>query len=82
MSRKGNCYDNACIEPFHSSIKKELIHHQNYKTRNEAMFSIVEYILTFYNSKRVHSTLNDMSPIEFEKKYATKSPSPTCTFEN
>uniref|UniRef100_UPI0036F1A2AB DDE-type integrase/transposase/recombinase n=1 Tax=Staphylococcus pseudintermedius TaxID=283734 RepID=UPI0036F1A2AB len=48
MSRKGNCYDNACIEPFHSSIKKELIHHQNYKTRNEAMFSIVEYILTFY----------------------------------
>ncbi|EGQ3781170.1 IS3 family transposase, partial [Staphylococcus pseudintermedius] len=53
------------MEPFHSIIKKELIHHQNYKTRNEAMFSIVEYILTFYNSKRVHSTLNDMSPIEF-----------------
>ncbi|UXR70551.1 IS3 family transposase [Staphylococcus sp. IVB6246] len=72
MSRKGNCYDNACIESFHSIIKKELIHHQNYKTRNEAMFSIVEYILTFYNSKRVHSTLNYMSPIEFEKKYATK----------
>ncbi|UXS30425.1 IS3 family transposase [Staphylococcus delphini] len=68
MSRKGNCYDNACIESFHSIIKKELIHHQNYKTRNEAMFSIVEYILTFYNSKRVHSTLNYMSPIEFEKK--------------
>ncbi|HCT0467228.1 TPA: IS3 family transposase, partial [Staphylococcus pseudintermedius] len=57
---------------FHSIIKKELIHHQDYQTRNEAMFSIVEYILTFYNSKRVHSTLNDMSPIEFEKKYATK----------
>ncbi len=72
MSRKGNCYDNACIESFHSIIKKELIHHQDYKTRNEAMFSIVEYILTFYNSKRVHSTLNYMSPIEFEKKYATK----------
>ncbi|HDT8459159.1 TPA: IS3 family transposase [Staphylococcus pseudintermedius] len=49
-----------------------MIHHQKYKTRNQAMFSIVEYILTFYNSKRVHSTLNDMSPIEFEKKYATK----------
>ncbi|UXS38121.1 IS3 family transposase [Staphylococcus delphini] len=72
MGRKGNCYDNACIESFHSIIKKELIHHQNYKTRNEAMFNIVEYILTFYNSKRVNSTLNDMSPIEFEKKYATK----------
>ncbi|PKW51900.1 hypothetical protein CYJ02_11995, partial [Staphylococcus pseudintermedius] len=41
------------------------------------MFSIVAYLLTFYNFKSVHSTLNDMSPIEFEKKYATKSPSPT-----
>ncbi|PCF42100.1 hypothetical protein B5C06_07610 [Staphylococcus delphini] len=80
MRRKGNCYDNACITSFHSIIKKELIHHQNYKTRNEAMFSIVEYILTFYNSKSVHSTLNDMSPIEFEKKYTTKSPSSECTF--
>ncbi|QUM66741.1 IS3 family transposase [Staphylococcus delphini] len=49
-----------------------MIHHQNYKTRNEAVFSIVAYILTFYNSKRVHSTLNDMSHIEFEKKYTTK----------
>lgn len=72
MSRKGNCYDNACIESFHSIIKKELIHHQEYQTRNETMFSIVEYILTFYNSKRVHSTLSYMSPIEFEKKYAIK----------
>ncbi|REA70649.1 hypothetical protein DV952_11870, partial [Staphylococcus pseudintermedius] len=46
----------------------------------QRMYSIVEYILTFYNSKRVHSTLNNMSPIEFEKKYATKSPSSECTF--
>nr|WP_241523193.1 IS3 family transposase [Staphylococcus delphini] len=80
MSRKGNCYDNACIESFHSIIKKELIHHHNYKTRNEAMFSIVEYILTFYNSKRVHATLNYMSSIEFEKKHTTKKPILECTF--
>ncbi|ELD8098118.1 IS3 family transposase, partial [Staphylococcus pseudintermedius] len=65
---------------FHSIIKKKLIYHQNYKIREEAMFSIVAYLLTFYNSKRVHSTLNDMSPIEFEKKYATKPPSSECTF--
>ncbi|EGQ2712975.1 IS3 family transposase [Staphylococcus pseudintermedius] len=71
MSRKGNCYDNVCIESFHSIIKKELIYHQNYKTREEAMFSIVAYLLTFYNSKRVHSTSNYMSPIEFEKKSKT-----------
>ncbi len=70
MSRKGNCYDNACIESFHSIIKKELIHHCDYKTRNEAMFSILEYIVTFYNSTRIHSTLNYLSPIEFEKQYA------------
>ncbi|PXA12318.1 hypothetical protein DD894_11255 [Staphylococcus pseudintermedius] len=80
MSRIENCYDKACIASFHSIIKKELIYHQNYKIRNGAMYSIVAYLLTFYNSKSVHSTLNDMSPIEFEKKYATKSPSPTCTF--
>ncbi|EGQ3409293.1 TPA: IS3 family transposase [Staphylococcus pseudintermedius] len=43
-------------------------YHQDYQTRNVAMFNIVEYSLTFYNSKRVHSTLNYMSPIEFEKK--------------
>ncbi|MGK4807295.1 IS3 family transposase [Staphylococcus pseudintermedius] len=67
---------------FHSIIKKELIHYQNYNTRNEAMFSIVAYLLTFYNFKSVHSTLNDMSSIEFEKKDATKLPSPSCTFKN
>lgn len=50
--------------------RRGLIHHCDYKTRNEAMFSILEYILTFYNSKRIHSTLNYMSPMEFEKKYA------------
>ena len=70
MSRKGNCYDNACIESFHSIIKKELIHHFDYKTHNEEMFSIMEYIIIFYNSTRIHSTLNYLSPIDFEKKYA------------
>ncbi|HEC2218261.1 TPA: IS3 family transposase, partial [Staphylococcus delphini] len=72
MSRKGNCYDNACIESFHSIIKKELIHHQNYKTRNEAIFSIVEYILTFYNSKRVPSTLKYMRPLNLKRNKQAK----------
>ncbi|HEC2145526.1 TPA: hypothetical protein R1902_000294 [Staphylococcus delphini] len=48
-----------------------MIHHQNYKTRNEAMFSIVEYLLTFYNSKSVHSTLNDMSPVNLRRNTKT-----------
>ncbi|ARJ50125.1 hypothetical protein B5P37_01560 [Staphylococcus lutrae] len=70
MSRKGKCYDNACIESFHSIIKKELIHHCNFQTRNEVMFRIIEYIVTFYNSKRIHSTLNYLSPLEFEKMFS------------
>jgi len=69
MSRKGNCYDNACIESFHSVIKKELIFHENYETRKEAKMSIFNYIETFYNYKRVHSTIGYLSPVAFEKQY-------------
>lgn len=70
MSRKGNCYDNACIESFHSVIKKELIFHQKYQTREEAKRSIFTYIMTFYNYKRIHSSIGYLSPIAYEKKYA------------
>lgn len=70
MSRKGNCYDNACIESFHSIIKKELIHHENYDTRTAASMSILEYIVSFYNYERVHSYLDYLSPVEYEKRYA------------
>jgi len=69
MSRKGNCYDNACIESFHSLIKKELIFHENYETRKEAKMSIFDYIETFYNYKRIHSTIGYLSPVAFEKQY-------------
>jgi transposase InsO family protein len=69
MSRKGNCYDNACIESFHSIIKKELIFHENYQTRKEAKLSIFDYIETFYNYKRVHSTIGYLSPVVFERQY-------------
>ena len=55
MSRKGNCYDNACIESFHSVIKRELVFHEKYKTRDQAKKSIMEYIVSFYNYKRIHS---------------------------
>lgn len=69
MSRKGNCYDNACIESFHSVIKKELIFHEKYKTREQAKKSIVEYIVSFYNYKRIHSFTDYMSPIHYERNY-------------
>jgi putative transposase len=69
MSRKGNCYDNACIESFHSVIKKELIFLQDYQTRKQAEQSIFEYIVSFYNYQRIHSSNDYMSPIAYEKHY-------------
>lgn len=69
MSGKGNCYDNACIESFHSVIKKELIFHYDYKTRDEAKLSIFDYIVSFYNSWRIHSTIGYATPNDYEKAY-------------
>jgi len=57
MSRKGNCYDNTCIESFHSVIKRELIHRRNDRTRKEASKEIFEYVETWYNRARIHSSM-------------------------
>jgi len=66
MSSKGNCYDNAPAESFFSILKRELIYHVVYKTREEAKISLFEYIEIFYNRKRRHSAIGYMSPLEFE----------------
>jgi putative transposase len=67
MSGVGQCWDNAPMESFYATIKKELIHHEDYQTRQEARASIFEYIETFYNPKRRHSSLGYVSPAEYEK---------------
>ncbi|HEC60555.1 MAG TPA: IS3 family transposase [Methylophaga sp.] len=67
MSRRGNCYDNAVAESFFSSLKKEQVKQKIYTTRAEAKSEIFEYIEVFYNRKRRHSYLNQMSPMAFEK---------------
>ena len=67
MSRKGDCYDNAVAESFFSTLKRELVHHERYKSREEAKQSLFEYIEVFYNRGRRHSTLGYRSPEEFEK---------------
>lgn len=69
MSRKGNCWDNAVAESFFGSLKKELVHSRNYKTREEARADIVEYIEMFYNSFRRHCHLGNKSPREFMKNW-------------
>jgi len=66
MSRKGNCWDNACVESFFGTLKKELVHHRRYRTREEAKQDIFEWIEVFYNRQRRHSTLGFRSPAEFE----------------
>jgi len=71
MSRKGNCWDNAVAESFFGTLKNELVHHEKYKTREEARLSIFDYIETFYNTKRSHSHLNYVSPDEFENSMET-----------
>lgn len=69
MSRKGNCYDNAPIESFWGTLKNELVHHERYSTRKDAIADIVEYIEIFYNRQRTQKKLGYLSPVAFEQKY-------------
>lgn len=68
MSRRGNCFDNAVAESFFSSLKKEKIRNQIFRTRDEAKAVIFDYIEVFYNRKRRHSYLGMKSPFEYEKQ--------------
>jgi putative transposase len=69
MSRRGNCYDNAPMESFWASLKKEQVHQQHYQTRAQAQSDIFSYIETFYNTTRLHSALGNKSPAQFEREY-------------
>ena len=68
ISRKGNCYDNAAMESYWSTLKEELVHRRSFGSRAEAAGAIFDYIETFYNRQRLHSTLGFMSPVEFENQ--------------
>jgi putative transposase len=68
MSRASNCYDNATMESFWSTLKHELIYRANFRTRAQASAAIFEYIEVFYNRIRLHSSLNFLSPLDFETK--------------
>ena len=67
MSRRGDCWDNAVMESFFATLKKELVHQERYETRSAAKCSIFEYIEVFYNRERLHSTLGYLSPADFEE---------------
>jgi transposase InsO family protein len=67
MSRRGDCWDNAPMESFFATLKKELVHQENYQTRVAARVSVFEYIEVFYNRVRRHSALGYLSPVEYEQ---------------
>jgi putative transposase len=69
MSRKGNCYDNACAETFFSTIKCEMLYHKRYMTREQARQDIFWYIEVFYNRKRRHQALGYITPAAFKQRY-------------
>ena len=66
MSRRGNCYDNAVMESFFSTVKSELGEH--FDSHGEAKMKLFDFIEVFYNQKRRHSTLGQISPAEFERR--------------
>jgi len=69
MSGKGNCFDNAPMESFWGTLKQELIHHRQYRTRQEAIRDITEYIEIFYNRQRLQARLGFLSPVVYEQRY-------------
>jgi putative transposase len=68
MSRKGNCYDNAAMESFWSTLKQELVYRCQFQTRAQARQAIFEWIEVFYNRTRLHSSLGFHSPVDFENQ--------------
>lgn len=68
MGAKGTCYDNAVLESFFSTLKRELIYREKYQDMDDLQKSLFEYIEIFYNRQRKHSTLGYLSPFEFESK--------------
>jgi len=74
MSRKGNCWDNAVMERFFLNLKMERVWQRDYANHGEAQRDITEYIVSFYNGVRLHSTLGYLSPAAYERKMAATPP--------
>jgi putative transposase len=68
---RGDCFDNAAMESFHASLKKDLIHRRSWPTKAEARTAVFEYIEAFYNRRRRHSRLGMLSPVDYENSSHT-----------
>jgi putative transposase len=74
MSRRGNCWDNAPVESFFATLKKELVHQEHYQNHEQAKASLFYYIEVFYNRIRKHSALGYKSPHDYEQSLLTNCP--------
>ena len=74
MSRKGNCWDNAVMERFFLNLKMERVWQKDYANHSEAMTDVADYIVGFYNCKRLHSKLGNLSPNAYERESAKQQP--------
>jgi len=71
MSRKGDCWDNSVVESFFATLKSELVFHRSWNSRRQAASEIFEYIEVFYNRQRRHSTTSNLSPVDYENRFAS-----------
>jgi transposase InsO family protein len=69
MGSKGDCFDNAVLESYHATLEKDLLRRRSFRTKQEARTAIFDYLETFYNRERLHSTLGYRSPEEFERDH-------------
>ncbi|MEY2535219.1 MAG: putative transposase [bacterium] len=72
MGSRGDCFDNAVAESFFATLKKELIHRRSWPLKSELRTEVFDYIEIFYNRRRRHSTLGNLSPEQFETQKATE----------
>ena len=79
MGSRGDCFDNAVAESFFATLKKELIRRRTWPERRELTGEVFDYIETFYNATRRHSTLDYLSPAQFEEKSINISPKKATT---
>ena len=68
MSERGRCYDNAVVESFFATLKRERTHRRHYRTRDDARADVFDYIERFYNRQRRHRYLGHLSPAEYEDR--------------
>lgn len=78
MSRRGNCWDNAAMESFFSALKTELLSKKHYRTRDELRADVFYYIEKFYNARRRHSTIGNISSVRFDNLKCASRKCPYC----